>query len=150
MINIAEKLKYCKKGTKLYHLMFGEVELNSINKDNDILITVKDNENNKSIFYVEHDGSYHNMYPNGECLLFPSKEQRDWSKFSYLEEGHRVMVSDNRRIWGVYNYYKNNEVYPVGIIPNEINIFSWQYIVPIEDFDFNAEDITVNCAKSII
>lgn len=144
MINIANKLKNRPQGYKLYSPLFGEVTLNNV----DETISVKTSLDYNRDFNIY--GQYFTGYSDAECLLFPSKEQRDWSKFNYLEKGHRVMVSDNRRVWGVYNYYKNNEVYPVGMTPNEINIFSWKYIVPIENFDFNAEDITINCKESIV
>ena len=144
MINIANKLKNRPRGYKLYSPLFGEVTLNNV----DETISVKTSLDYNKDFNIY--GQYFTGYSDAECLLFPSKEQRDWSKFNYLEKGHRVMVSDNRRVWGVYNYYKNNEVYPVGMTPNEINIFSWKYIVPIENFDFNAEDITINCKESIV
>ena len=38
-INIAEKLKNCPKGTKLYSSLFGKVELLSVDDDCDFPIT---------------------------------------------------------------------------------------------------------------
>ena len=76
-LNLVEILKDCPEGTKLYSPVFGEVEFESIN---DIIgpIVVTTNTGNAECFTA--DGKMHTYY-NGECLLFPSKEQRDWSKF---------------------------------------------------------------------
>ena len=77
-LNLVEILKDCPEGTKLYSPVFGEVEFESIN---DIIgpIVVTTNTGNAECFTA--DGKMYNYY-NGECLLFPSKEQRDWSKFN--------------------------------------------------------------------
>ena len=77
-LNLVEILKDCPEGTKLYSPVFGEVEFESIN---DIIgpIVVTTNTGNAECFTA--DGKMHTYY-NGECLLFPSKEQRDWSKFN--------------------------------------------------------------------
>ena len=76
-LNLVEILKDCPKGTKLYSTVLGEVEFEGIN---DIIgpIIVTTDTGNAECFTA--DGKMYNYY-NGECLLFPSKEQRDWSKF---------------------------------------------------------------------
>ena len=76
-LNLVEILKDCPKGTKLYSPIFGEVELDKIDIHSDTPIRVlckygKDG--------FSKDGRICPAY-NGECVLFPSKEQRDWSKF---------------------------------------------------------------------
>ena len=76
-LNLVEILKDCPEGTKLYSPVFGEVEFESIN---DIIgpIVVTTNTGNAECFTA--DGKMYTYY-NGDCLWFPSKEQRDWSKF---------------------------------------------------------------------
>ena len=76
-LNLVEILKDCPKGTKLYSPVFGEVEFESIN---DIIGPIIVTTNTGNAEYFTADGKMYNYY-NGECLLFPSKEQRDWSKF---------------------------------------------------------------------
>lgn len=147
-INIANKLRHCKQGTKLYHLMFGEVEFDNLDEDDYINIITKDKENNFSDYTVNQFGQYCSSYPNGECLLFPSKDNRDWNSFQVLEEGHRVMVSNTAQNWGLRQYYKNKYAYVFD--GNKNTSDTWNYIVPVEDFDFTAEDITINKEKSII
>lgn len=77
-IDLTKILKDCPKGTKLYSSNFGEVEFQYINLDLIYPIVIKlENGITKSI---TSDGKIFNDY-NGECTLFPSKDQRDWSKF---------------------------------------------------------------------
>ena len=88
-MNIANLLKYCPKGTKLYSTAFGEVELfDTSSLTNTIL--VQNNHDTPFTFYS--DGSY---ILDGECILFPSKDQRDWSKFRLpLKKGDIMMKAD--------------------------------------------------------
>ena len=76
-LNLLEILEDCPEGTKLYSPVFGEVKFESIN---DIIGPIIVTTNTGNAEYFTADGKMYNYY-NGECLLFPSKEQRDWSKF---------------------------------------------------------------------
>ncbi len=87
-MNIADLLKYCPKGTKLYSPIWGEVEFIEVASSNNIVI--KSPDDNEVLFYCS--GAYHR---NGECVLFPSKDQRDWSKFRLpLKRGDIMMKAD--------------------------------------------------------
>lgn len=72
-INIAEILKDCPKGTELYSPIFGE---GTLHKVTDRIHVNFQTEHNNKCFDVW--GKYSK---GGECILFPSKDQRDWSKF---------------------------------------------------------------------
>lgn len=75
-INIAKILKDCPQGTLLYATVHGEVKLSRITSSENYPIEV---ELDSGADLFTEDGR---MYPNkGECVLFPSKDQRDWSKF---------------------------------------------------------------------
>lgn len=79
-INIAEILKDCPKGMKLYSLIYGEVEFSLIDDTNDNYpICIKTNLG--SFVNFTKDGRYAIRFPTAECLLFPSSEMRDWTKF---------------------------------------------------------------------
>lgn len=146
-INIADKLKHCKKGTKLYSPLFGEVEFENVDDKIEIIVHTDEEEIYKVFF--EKDGKYYIIYKDAECLLFPSKDNRDWNSFQVLEEGHRVMCSDNANTWSLRLYVADNKA--ICFNPaHDIDTTHWQYIVPVEDFDFTAEDITINKEKSII
>lgn len=89
-MNVAEILKYCPKGTKLYSTVFGEVKFFEIyTTDNTIVVIIKDD--CKRVF--NKDGSYSKY---GECVLFPAKNQKDWSKFRLPVKKGDIMMSDGR------------------------------------------------------
>ena len=75
-LNLVEILKDFPVGTKLYSTVFGDVEFYTIIGTDTIIVNT---ETDDTVFF----SAYGKMYPqyNGECLLFPSREQRDWSKF---------------------------------------------------------------------
>lgn len=83
MINIAKILKDCPKGTKLYSPLYGEVEFVKVDLDRPYNIIIK---NEFGIAAFNSNGKYLAMYPDGECLLFPSKGQSDWTKFKVEKE----------------------------------------------------------------
>lgn len=78
-INIAEILKDCPKGTKLYTPIFSKVELVKINEKECYQIHVKDGSGNIQAF--TENGLFRTDYSDAECLLFPSSKMRDWSRF---------------------------------------------------------------------
>lgn len=77
-LNLVEILKDCPKGTKLYSTMFGEVDFDSIENNSTYPIIIKSK--HYGIDRLSIDGK--RFVDCGECALFPSKEQRDWSKFT--------------------------------------------------------------------
>ena len=79
-LNLVEMLKDCPKGTKLYSPIYGDIELVNVSQSKDELypIRVKLNENTSESF--AKDGRLDSEF-SGECMLFPSREERDWSKF---------------------------------------------------------------------
>lgn len=84
MINIAEILKGCPKGTKLYSPLCGDVKILEVNLEKKYPICVIGED--ESLLDFTNDGRYRSYYINGECLLFPSKDQRDWTKFKVKKE----------------------------------------------------------------
>ena len=80
-LNLVEILKDCPKRTKLYSTAYGDVELIRVNQNDDVDYPIEIKLSDDSITSVTTDGRLCEYY-NGECILFPSKEQRDWSKFN--------------------------------------------------------------------
>lgn len=91
-MNIAEILKYCPKGTKLYSTVYGEVVLDHVCENGTHPIFCI-NEKHYKVFTKEGC-----LYENrGECILFPSREQRDWKKFKFpVKDGDIMMTIDKR------------------------------------------------------
>lgn len=80
-LNLVEILKYCPEGTKLYSTVYGDIELVRVYlDDNTYPIEIKIDEGSDMI-YITNDGRLFDDF-RGECTLFPSKDQRDWSKFN--------------------------------------------------------------------
>ena len=77
-IDLTKILKDCPKGTKFYSLAHGEVEFQQVEFGFTYPIVIKTKNN-----VIERFTSDGKLYCyDGECILFPSKDQRDWSKFS--------------------------------------------------------------------
>ena len=74
-IDLTKILKDCPRGFKLYSAVHGEVTFLSI-EDGEYPIGVL--LNNDCTAYYSSSGKAFTSY--GECVLFPSKDQRDWTK----------------------------------------------------------------------
>ena len=122
MINIAEKLKNCPKGTKLYSPLFGEVEFVKLEIGNpgfSIVVKVLDNGIPYSNVTFTAEGKLHNI-EQSECLLFLSKDNRDWNKFNLtvntLKPFDKVLVRDSiDKKWKIslFSYYdEGNQTFP--------------------------------------
>ena len=81
-LNLVEILRNCPKGTKLYSPLYEEVEFEGI-EENDkfsIIKVRKKSFNSEYIITFTSSGVWNEYYSN-KCAIFPSKDQRDWSKF---------------------------------------------------------------------
>ena len=78
-IDLTKILKDCPKGWKLYSPLCGEVKFDSITENSEFPITVL---NETMGIYLTREGTYCTGIEEAECILFPSKDQRDWSKFT--------------------------------------------------------------------
>ena len=77
-LDLTKILDGCPAGTEFYHLIFGQVALREIIDDEyPIIVEPIINTTRSSL---TKDGRLNAKY-DGECLLYPSKYQRDWSKF---------------------------------------------------------------------
>ena len=107
-IDLTKILKDCPEGTPLYSSTLGDVTFKEI--DNGVIYPIIVSCFNNINESFTADGK---MIKNkGECTLFPSKDQRDWSKFTApwykkrkfdpktLKPFDRVLGRDcNTRIW---------------------------------------------------
>lgn len=104
-INIENILKDCPKGMKLFSLLEGNVLFDRINdNNNEYPILVIDKYQSKISFSKE--GLIMNRYPDAECVLFPSSEMRDWSKF--FKRGDVVRSIDDRTL-AVFKGWESND-----------------------------------------
>lgn len=97
-INIAEILKDKPKGIRLYSPIFGECAFSFVREETDD-ICVKKHNGEKALFNFK--GLYNIL---GECLLFPSKEMRDWRKFAW-KKGDVLISNDYGTEVIFYDWY---------------------------------------------
>ena len=79
-LNLVEILKDCPRGTKLYSTVYGDVEFYKIDLDSDSTLKIYVKIWAGVIVRFDDSGKLE-LSCRGECTLYPSREQRDWSKF---------------------------------------------------------------------
>ena len=104
-LNLVEILRNCPKGTKLYSPLYEEVEFEGIEENDEFsLIKVRKKSFNSEYIVTFTSSGVWNEYYSNECTIFPSKDQRDWSKFKpkqskfdpkTLQPFDRVLVRDS-------------------------------------------------------
>ena len=82
-IDLTKILKDCPEGWEFYSSIYGYVTFCRIANDSEypVEFTYRVKGNSKRYGGITEQG-LHVSYYNGECTLFPSKDQRDWSKFT--------------------------------------------------------------------
>ena len=106
-LNITEILKNCPKGTKLYSPICGECELETLSTNyNHIVVKHVGKDNLIHFITFNSDGTY---CDTGDCLLFPSKDNRDWNKFCPFKNGD-VLVGKAGKPF-IYNYIDGENVF---------------------------------------
>ena len=90
-LNLVEILKGCPEGIKFYSSVFGEVELVEIKKG--YLQPIALRCLGGDMVYIGVDGRLFPSY-DGECILFPSRTQRSWSKFERFWDKPKVEKFD--------------------------------------------------------
>lgn len=142
-MSLAKILKNCPKGMKLYSPIYGEVEFTEVS-----IVTGSigcKTSNGITRFYP--DGTY---YKGGECMLFPSKEQRDWDDFMIpFKDGDIIIRNEfnpgckqyNVAIFSNYNANSTNKM-TVHCQVNGSNEFKTRMSICHKDWRLaNAEEI---------
>ena len=101
-IDLEKILEGCPAGTKFYSPLFGEVKLKCIYGNGSHTIGIICEKMNRwfsfnragkyEMIEMRCSDSWGNYYFSDECLLFPSKDQRDWSKFERFWDKSKVDV----------------------------------------------------------
>lgn len=152
-IDLTKILKDCPKGTKFYSSLFGEVEFNRISNSRIVVEYIdclhRHVSFNKFGRYVIETLDI--TYFSSECLLFPSKEQRDWSKFTapwlkkestssllkkekfdpkLLNPFDKVLVRNTRDMWrcGIFSHINYSYFYPY-----IVSSACFKYCIPYND-----------------
>lgn len=104
-INIAEILRDKPQGTKLYSSACGKCVLKEAD-DKSFKISFY---SSRFGFMTGGEGTFGkngNLYDDGECIIFPSKEMRDWSKFAWKKGD--VLVSNDSTTKVIFNGWKDD------------------------------------------
>ena len=88
-LDLTKILKGCPKGTEFYHAGFGRVWFVGIDLDSDYPIRLSLNNDPCDNTFLTKKGTVNVQY-DGECILFPSRTQRDWSKFERFWDKPKV------------------------------------------------------------
>ena len=119
-IDLTKILKDCPKGWKFYSDIYDEVTFWGFS---DLVYPIQLNTKNHGVKLLSEKGE--EIIGNGKCILFPSKDQRDWNKFSApwhkkekfdpktLQPFDKVLGFFNG-IWNcdLYSNYNVNKMFP--------------------------------------
>lgn len=150
-MNVAQILLNAPKGTKLYSPLFGEVTLVKVDsssawKDTNVGIEVAIVNRDTTRAFL-NDGRYYD-YKDSECLLFPSKDMRNWAYVEFrkeLSEGTICLVSDAHEFiscgkinpsYGSIRYYRGSGTCAASMKRGDTS-FHWLHIIPMDKIDFN-------------
>lgn len=104
-INIAEILRDCPKGTKLYSLLYGKCEFERISNNNEFPVVVHSEMKTPSISFTKY-GHYLYEVEAADCVLFPSAKMRLWDKF--FKRGD-VVVDEDSETMVVFDGWANDD-----------------------------------------
>ena len=93
-IDLTKILEGCPAGTVFYSTIFGKVSLMGVHNNTDLPIVIV---TGQGLIGLTSDGRYFSQY-DGECTLFPSKDQRDWSKFERFWDKPKIERFDPKTL----------------------------------------------------
>ena len=93
-IDLTKILEGCPVGTEFYHTVYGRVYFSCIKPNLICPIRFTFIAFNKSRECGVTCKGLHSIYYNDECLFFPSKNQRDWSKFKRFWDEPKIEKFD--------------------------------------------------------
>lgn len=143
-INLCEILKCCPKGWEFYSSIYGWIYFEGLNTGDKYPVVISYKNGKLESFGA--DGRLFLDYA-GECVLFPSKGQRDWSKFTApwykkekfdpktLQPFDKVLVRDDESCKWRVNFYSHegeSMAYPFRCIGK-----TYTYCIPYNDVTKN-------------
>ena len=105
-MNIAEILKRLPSGTKIYSSLHGrEIELVKVEEGASKPIYIREHPTSQALDSFYPDGSYRK---GGECMLFPSKDEREWQNISLgLKPFDRVLAKESKDDYWEINFFSS-------------------------------------------
>ena len=158
-IDLTKILDGCPAGTEFYHVVFGKVAFKGVS-EGEYPIQLEPIDRYRQIFLTK-DGKLWSMY-NGECTLFPSKDQRDWSKFERFWDKPKIEKFDIKTLqpfdkvlvrigtnydsseWHIdfFEYFdkKNKMIFNLSSLPNN-------WVIPYNDETKHLVNTTNDCPE---
>lgn len=119
MTNLVSILKHCPEGTKLYSPVYGEVVLDSV-QSKSIYTLAKTNNGSTLVVEFTPLGRLHYEFSNSECILFPSKDQRDWDKFRIpTKKGDVIMFNGQVPCLVTGDYSRDKKKWVCGLLEDD-------------------------------
>ena len=146
-LDLTKILDGCPKGTKFYSSVYGELKYSSMYVNSSASeIFFEDNGQRYAVGDSPVIISYRrggNLFPTkGECTIFPSKDQRDWSKFERFwdkpkierfdpktfQPFDKILVRNEDRMWYIDFFVCFDEQKCVNCISDR-----WDYCIPYNE-----------------
>ena len=141
-LDLTKILDGCPPGTEFYHSGFGRVWFVCIDLDSDYPIRLSLNNDPCDNTALTKKGTVNVQY-DGECILFPSRTQRDWSKFERFWDKPKLEKFDPNTFHPFDNVLVRDSVcYSWNAVPfSHINVkrqavccsVSWEQCVPYNE-----------------
>ena len=140
-MDLRKILKYCPEGWKFYSTIFGdETCVLSIDQyeGNPCPITIYHSKLGKSASYKIARNGHPFAEGCGECCLFPSREMRDWSKFSAYWYKNENLIKPKFKVGDIIRHKEKNknDVYKISEVYDdfyEIEGFDWGIYINSQD-----------------
>lgn len=141
-LDLTKILDGCPPGTEFYHSGFGRVWFVCIDLDSDYPIRLSLNNDPCDNTFLTKKGTVNVKY-EGECILFPSRTQRDWSKFERFWDKPKLEKFDPNTFHPFDNVLVRDSVcYSWNAVPfSHINVkrqavccgVSWEQCIPYNE-----------------
>ena len=127
----------------MYSSVFGDVELVKVSKNENVIFPIEVKRSDGSPTGFMKDGKFCFGYGyGGECTLFPSSDQRDWSKFTApwlkkeridpktLQPFDKVLVRDENSYWrcNLFSHITNHKFFPYVTVED-----TYSHCIPYND-----------------
>ena len=138
-MDLRKILKYCPEGWKFYSTIFGdETCVLSIDQyeGNPCPITIYHSKLGKSASYKITRNGHPFAEGCGECCLFPSREMRDWSKFSAYWYKNENLIKPKFKVGDIIRHKNTNDVYKISEVYYDfygIDGFDWGIYINNQD-----------------
>lgn len=140
-MDLRKILKYCPEGWKFYSTIFGdETCVSGIDEyeGNPCPITIYHSKLGKSASYKIARNGHPFAEGCGECCLFPSKEMRDWSKFSAYWYKNENLIKPKFKVGDIIRHKEKNknDVYKISEVYDDfygIVGFNWGIYINSQD-----------------